>query len=139
MPQCPICGLYLRKKLNELPDVVVSEHIANGCKGNELSEKKQQKTNRCNFKGCKKSEHVPIICKSCSKTYCLSHRHAEDHKCSLNSTVITNTSGDSNRKLKIEPKPAANSKEMNGRNERLSSQSSGKPSGKKCWLLPRRN
>jgi hypothetical protein len=60
----------------------VEQHIANGCQGSELDDSKaEKKKTKCNFKNCKKTESIPIICKTCSKTFCLTHRHAEDHKC----------------------------------------------------------
>lgn len=33
------------------------------------------------MKGCKQKEMMPVVCPECQKNFCLSHRHAQDHKC----------------------------------------------------------
>jgi hypothetical protein len=38
----------------------------------------------CALKGCAKFELVPVKCSKCKLTFCLGHRHADDHKCSFN-------------------------------------------------------
>jgi hypothetical protein len=55
----------------------VEEHIRKGCK---LDNKPMYK-NQCSLKGCKKRELMPIQCKTCRMSYCISHRLEQDHSC----------------------------------------------------------
>jgi len=58
--------------------LAVSAHIDQDCK-----QKKKDKvfTNKCNKAKCKKKELVKITCDSCKLTFCLTHRHQQDHNC----------------------------------------------------------
>jgi len=59
----------------------VDEHISKGCRGNILSKGKRRK---CNFPGCSNPDNFALVkCKECSIEFCLSHRHASDHNCSV--------------------------------------------------------
>ncbi|KAF2345964.1 Zinc finger AN1-type [Trinorchestia longiramus] len=35
----------------------------------------------CSLEGCAARELVPVLCDSCSRNYCLQHRHPPDHAC----------------------------------------------------------
>ncbi|KAL3858582.1 hypothetical protein ACJMK2_008855 [Sinanodonta woodiana] len=36
----------------------------------------------CSLQGCINKELTPIVCEYCQKSFCLSHRHQQDHTCS---------------------------------------------------------
>ena len=38
--------------------------------------------NKCNVKGCKQKELIPVLCDNCTLNFCLRHRHPQDHECS---------------------------------------------------------
>lgn len=40
-----------------------------------------RRENKCSLKSCRKAELASIKCISCRMTFCLKHRHPEDHKC----------------------------------------------------------
>jgi hypothetical protein len=104
VPVCPLCGAPVPGKLDELPDIRVSQHIDNDCKSDTAMTRREvcqspelclfynmnfcfQKvyTNRCSFQGCKKKEMIPILCEACNLNFCLRHRHAQDHVCTKKS------------------------------------------------------
>lgn len=42
---------------------------------------KKKKKNRCPFDGCKKKLRLLDITCKCQKTFCINHRHPEQHSC----------------------------------------------------------
>ncbi|ELU06762.1 hypothetical protein CAPTEDRAFT_104642 [Capitella teleta] len=40
-------------------------------------------TYTCHFKACKQREQTQVICPMCNRTFCLQHRHAQDHECPM--------------------------------------------------------
>lgn len=84
-PNCPICGKLIRVALNEPPDAKVNAHITSGCRLHVLdlgSAAKQSTSQQCALPGCKNKEKFELVrCKFCHRRFCLTHRHAEDHRC----------------------------------------------------------
>eukprot|EP00469_Lotharella_globosa_P002973 CAMPEP_0167796888 /NCGR_PEP_ID=MMETSP0111_2-20121227/15322_1 /TAXON_ID=91324 /ORGANISM="Lotharella globosa, Strain CCCM811" /LENGTH=218 /DNA_ID=CAMNT_0007690879 /DNA_START=126 /DNA_END=782 /DNA_ORIENTATION=+ len=86
-PKCPICGKFIRLDLNEAPDRKMDQHITSGCtlhvwdKAKSRQHKKKE-TPRCALPGCRNKEGYELVrCKFCHRSFCLTHRHAEDHRC----------------------------------------------------------
>ena len=46
--------------------------------------------NKCNVKGCKQKELIPLLCSECKRNYCLRHRHSADHDCDPRAARIGN-------------------------------------------------
>lgn len=78
VPVCPLCSAPVPYDRGTLPDLAVSAHIDQDCK-----QKKKDKvySNRCNKPKCKKKELIKIVCDTCKLTFCLTHRHPDDHSC----------------------------------------------------------
>ncbi|KAL6061656.1 zinc finger, AN1-type domain [Balamuthia mandrillaris] len=81
-PVCPLCsqpvdGFRRGGSVNNL-DQLINQHIEGGCKS-AVQERRRQK--RCEVRGCKVVELMPVHCSKCQRQYCLRHRLAEDHKC----------------------------------------------------------
>lgn len=81
VPICPLCNIPIPIKFGESPDVIVGAHIDNDCQSDPAKSRRKVFTNRCNFKGCKKKEIIPVICNDCKLNFCLKHRFPDDHKC----------------------------------------------------------
>eukprot|EP00058_Branchiostoma_floridae_P026251 XP_002611741.1 hypothetical protein BRAFLDRAFT_284089 [Branchiostoma floridae] len=81
VPVCPLCNAPIPVKRGELPDIRVGEHIDRDCKSDKAEQRRKIYTNRCNVKGCKQKELIPVVCDSCRKNFCLKHRHTTDHNC----------------------------------------------------------
>lgn len=77
VPVCPLCSAPVPTAKDVSPDLTVGQHIDQFCR----SERRKIFTNRCSMKGCKKRELIPVVCGSCSRNYCLRHRHTADHNC----------------------------------------------------------
>lgn len=75
VPVCPMCMKPVPSVKGQ-EDRAVSEHIDQYCK----TETKIY-TNSCSFGKCKKRELIPFNCSSCSKNFCLKHRHFDVHDC----------------------------------------------------------
>lgn len=117
IPVCPVCGQTVPFIDGQRsPDDAISRHIDLGCK----NQKKKMYTNRCNKKGCKKKELVPINCSECSKNFCLQHRVPTDHECVGRSHAVRNarinkyttskpTTSSSNTTTYITRRPGGNS------------------------------
>ncbi|KAK3576423.1 hypothetical protein CHS0354_025184 [Potamilus streckersoni] len=82
VPVCPLCNKVLPlKSKDEVPDVVVGQHIDSDCQSDPARERRKIYTNKCFFKGCKKKELIPVRCEKCQNNFCLRHRFEDDHKC----------------------------------------------------------
>ncbi|XP_072170989.1 AN1-type zinc finger protein 2B-like isoform X2 [Diadema setosum] len=81
VPVCPLCNKPVPIKRGEPPDIGVSDHIDRECQSDPAVKKRKVYANRCNKKGCKQKELVPILCSSCQLNFCLKHRHTSDHDC----------------------------------------------------------
>ncbi|CAH1778123.1 unnamed protein product [Owenia fusiformis] len=82
VPLCPLCSKPIPVKPGETPDIQVGRHIDSDCQSDPAKERRGKVyTNRCNNKGCKTKELVPVICDKCHLNYCLKHRHETDHNC----------------------------------------------------------
>ncbi|XP_006815820.1 AN1-type zinc finger protein 2A-like isoform X2 [Saccoglossus kowalevskii] len=81
VPVCPLCNKPVPVNRGEPPDIKVSEHIDRDCQSDPAKKKRKAYANRCNVKGCKQKELIPVICGSCQLNFCLKHRHTTDHKC----------------------------------------------------------
>ncbi|KAI8508494.1 zinc finger, AN1-type domain [Branchiostoma belcheri] len=82
VPVCPLCNAPIPVKRGELPDIRVGQHIDRDCKSDKAEQRRKKiYTNRCNVKGCKQKELIPVVCDSCRKNFCLKHRHTTDHDC----------------------------------------------------------
>ena len=60
---------------------MVGQHIDNDCSDQRSGSAKRKVTNKCNVKGCKERELIPLLCSECKRNYCLRHRHSADHDC----------------------------------------------------------
>ncbi|XP_077984464.1 AN1-type zinc finger protein 2A-like isoform X2 [Glandiceps talaboti] len=81
VPVCPLCNKPVPVNRGEPPDIKVSEHIDRDCQSDPAKKKRKAYSNRCNVKGCKQKELIPVICDRCHLNFCLKHRHEVDHKC----------------------------------------------------------
>ncbi|NXS05835.1 ZFN2B protein, partial [Oxylabes madagascariensis] len=82
VPVCPLCNTPIPVRREEMPDIVVGEHIDRDCKSDPAQRKRKIFTNKCLKPGCKQKEMMKVICDQCHKNYCLKHRHPLDHDCS---------------------------------------------------------
>ncbi|XP_021371212.1 AN1-type zinc finger protein 2A-like [Mizuhopecten yessoensis] len=81
VPVCPLCNQPIPIKKDEMPDVVVGQHIDNDCQSDPARKRRKIYTNRCSHKGCKHKELIPVTCDKCRKNFCLKHRNEMDHDC----------------------------------------------------------
>ncbi|XP_060078826.1 AN1-type zinc finger protein 2A-like isoform X2 [Ylistrum balloti] len=81
VPVCPLCNQPIPIKKNEVPDMVVGQHIDNDCQSDPARKRRKIYTNRCSRKGCKQKELIPVTCDKCQKNFCLKHRNEMDHDC----------------------------------------------------------
>ncbi|RMC18632.1 hypothetical protein DUI87_04528 [Hirundo rustica rustica] len=81
VPVCPLCNTPVPVRREEMPDIVVGEHIDRDCKSDPAQRKRKIFTNKCLKPGCKQKEMMKVICDQCHKNYCLKHRHPLDHDC----------------------------------------------------------
>ena len=87
VPVCPLCNQPVPVARGVLPDVGVSQHIDNECQDDRAT-KNRSSRNKCNVKGCKIKELVPVLCSDCKVNFCLKHRHPSDHNCDPRSKRI---------------------------------------------------
>ena len=84
VPVCPLCDTPIPIKRGDVPDIRVSDHIDNECQDSRAKSKRSSPTiftNKCNVKGCKQKELIPVLCYQCKINFCLKHRHPGDHSC----------------------------------------------------------
>lgn len=87
VPVCPLCMEPVMGKRGQLPDIFVSEHIDQFCKGNEAIQARlaasKRKTNlqACSHKSCKQKDVIYLECSDCRAKFCIRHRHPTDHSC----------------------------------------------------------
>lgn len=81
VPVCPLCNQPVPLKKDEMPDVVVGQHIDNDCQSDPARKRRKIYTNKCSNKGCKQKELIPVTCEKCHKNFCLKHRNEMDHNC----------------------------------------------------------
>lgn len=85
MPQCPVCTQYIKVPQGLSADIVVNRHINSGCNSDlleksEKEKKKIRKNKQCGV--CRNPENYDtMICATCRKQFCLTHRHSDSHKC----------------------------------------------------------
>ncbi|KNC80677.1 hypothetical protein SARC_06966 [Sphaeroforma arctica JP610] len=79
VPVCQLCNSPVPTRKGEDPNIIMSNHIDQGCREIEISKKTY--TNSCMFKNCKKREAVPIACRTCRMNYCMKHRLENSHAC----------------------------------------------------------
>ncbi|CAO1434924.1 unnamed protein product [Diamesa tonsa] len=82
VPVCPVCSQPVAFERGVSFDITVNRHIESNCRN---INQKPIYTNACFFQQCKKKELIPFKCSTCSKNFCLKHRHADIHKCKENS------------------------------------------------------
>ena len=82
VPVCPVCSEPVAFERGISFDITVNRHIESNCR--KINQKPIY-TNACFFQQCKKKELIPFKCSTCSKNFCLKHRHADIHKCKENS------------------------------------------------------
>lgn len=82
VPVCPLCDKPVPTAKGVSPDTTVSAHIDRDCKSDPAVAKRNKVyTNRCTVKKCKQKEMMKVVCDQCKQSYCLKHRHPEDHEC----------------------------------------------------------
>lgn len=82
VPVCPLCDSPVPTAKGVSPDTTVSAHIDRDCKSDPAVAKRNKVyTNRCSVKKCKQKEMMKVNCDQCKQSYCLKHRHPQDHEC----------------------------------------------------------
>jgi len=82
VPVCPLCDKPVPTAKGVSPDTTVSAHIDRDCKSDPAVAKRNKVyTNRCTVKKCKQKEMMKVVCDQCKQSYCLKHRHPQDHEC----------------------------------------------------------
>lgn len=72
---CPICNTPIVPLPSQNPNIVLDDHINQGCAP------KASTGYKCNMKGCKKVDVMAIVCKSCRRHHCVRHRFEDAHNC----------------------------------------------------------
>jgi len=86
LPRCPLCQHYILKGINGQDDnTQVERHIQSGCQ--ELIMKKRKK-NRCMHDRCREVNLIPLHCNNCYRSFCVRHRHPDDHRCTQEGNII---------------------------------------------------
>jgi hypothetical protein len=92
VPVCPLCDKPVPTAKGVSPDTTVSAHIDRDCKSDPAVAKRNKVyKNRCTVKKCKQKEMMKVVCDQCKQSFCLKHRHPEDHECQ-NATVRSSVS-----------------------------------------------
>lgn len=91
VPVCPLCNIPIPTKRGQLPDVAVGAHIDSDCQSDPAMSRRKVFANKCNVKGCKQKELVPVLCRDCNTNFCLKHRHPQDHQCKGPSGNVSKT------------------------------------------------
>jgi len=82
VPVCPLCDKPVPTAKGVSPDTTVSAHIDRDCKSDPAVAKRNKiYTNRCTVKKCKQKEMMKVQCDQCKQSFCLKHRHPQDHEC----------------------------------------------------------
>jgi len=82
VPVCPLCDKPVPTPKGVSADTTVSAHIDRDCKSDPAVAKRNKiYTNRCNVKKCKQKEMMKVVCDQCKISFCLKHRHPQDHQC----------------------------------------------------------
>lgn len=82
VPVCPLCDSPVPTAKGVSPDTTVSAHIDRDCKSDPAVAKRNKiYTNKCTVKKCKQKEMMKVQCVKCKQSFCLKHRHPEDHEC----------------------------------------------------------
>ncbi|KAK3818685.1 MAG: hypothetical protein J3Q66DRAFT_338257 [Benniella sp.] len=121
VPTCPLCDRPVPIQKGEDPNIRMNQHINAGCPQPPTSVSKPINTNACNAKKCKNRFMTPIICSSCHKNFCLSHRLESQHECTGKSqgpaaaSVKRPTTGAASATATAR-KPAGSSSTANGNN-----------------------
>jgi hypothetical protein len=105
MPTCPVCNQTLYVSMQESVDSIMNIHINSNCKVRLLSsyqrylkEEVNEKL-KCQAENCRNKEKFStLICKSCSKQMCLTHRFPADHKCTGMKAVDSSVSNQKHAK-----------------------------------------
>ncbi|KFD67595.1 hypothetical protein M514_03466, partial [Trichuris suis] len=120
VPVCPLCNKPVSCPRDFPADVAVSAHIDRGCQPDPTLTSQPVYSNKCSLTGCKRKEMVPIVCPSCSKTFCLQHRHPQDHQCSKTQSRPIHTrksAQNSTPKRSSSSRPSYNAYQLNGMTE----------------------
>jgi len=82
VPVCPLCDSPVPTAKGVSPDTTVSAHIDRDCKSDPAVAKRNKAyTNKCTVKKCKQKEMMKVQCDQCKQSFCLKHRHPQDHEC----------------------------------------------------------
>jgi len=82
VPVCPLCDKPVPTAKGVSPDTTVSAHIDRDCKSDPAVAKRNKiYTNKCSVKKCKQKEMMKVQCDKCKQSFCLKHRHPQDHEC----------------------------------------------------------
>ncbi|XP_032315754.1 AN1-type zinc finger protein 2A [Camelus ferus] len=88
VPVCPLCDTPIPVKKGEVADVVVSEHMDGDCKSHPGKKTDKIFTFRCSKEGCRRKEMLQLTCEQCRGSFCIQHRHPQDHGCQRGSRPI---------------------------------------------------
>jgi len=83
---CPMCEEPIIVLPGESADDKVWVHLQNGCANEKET---QERTNRCQYRKCKRFELKPFVCPLCTKHTCVDHRLPEAHHCKAIKKVTT--------------------------------------------------
>eukprot|EP00026_Physarum_polycephalum_P009602 Phypoly_transcript_09730.p1 GENE.Phypoly_transcript_09730~~Phypoly_transcript_09730.p1 ORF type:complete len:342 (+),score=35.46 Phypoly_transcript_09730:306-1331(+) len=114
---CPICNNPIVALPSQDPNIVLDDHINQGCAV------KASTGYKCNMKGCKKVDVMAIICKSCRRHHCVKHRFEDAHNCPRNPQIARtkqppkqNTPPTTNSNPKTTLHPTSSPKQTNSQN-----------------------
>ena len=90
--------INLEKELKEQEEIEKAKISKN--KKIQINKPQHNGGYKCHYKKCKKYEWINIECNKCLKTFCLSHRSPDDHKCKGPKNNHKNKYNDKNAKLR---------------------------------------
>ncbi|XP_074646519.1 AN1-type zinc finger protein 1-like [Tubulanus polymorphus] len=76
--KCSWCSQLFCKVHRTVENHLCSEYVENKA---DIQPFEGTKSYPCASAGCEKRELTQIICEHCRNNFCLSHRHAQDHRC----------------------------------------------------------
>jgi len=117
MPQCPVCGQFVKVTAGQNADAIVNQHILQNCKSLVMestteAKQKEKKLKECGLKGCHNPDgYDTIVCSGCQKKFCLTHRLPDSHDCSHRTPATKHKGNSANSRLleklkdKTKPRP----------------------------------
>ncbi len=88
---CPVCGKSVKFTKAQDPNLIWEDHYLKSC-SQILPNRHSDPKLRCDKVGCKiiLGPSNTIVCRKCSKQFCIAHRMCEDHNCNNSNSVSNN-------------------------------------------------